>query len=124
ATDTSRFLQAQTQPSPGQLRIPSRIATRLRMVETNLNVLAARSSGGVVDGVLSILSGSLILTLAVVLHDDENVRPGFLYVYGGAAVARGGLQIALSPDPADASIQYAHLPMGTPREVIQRLRFG
>jgi hypothetical protein len=107
-----------------EIRIPPRIATRLRVLESDFNALAARGGNSIVDGVLSILTGGLTITLAVLLADEPNIPEEYLYLYGGATVARGIIDLVLMPNPSDAAIAFAHMPMGSPREVMTRLRYG
>lgn len=106
-----------------EIRIPPRIATRLRVLESDFNALSARGGNSIVDGVLSILTGGLTITLGVLLA-DELIAEEYLYLYGGATVARGIIDLVLMPNPSDAAIAFAHMPMGSPREVMTRLAYG
>ena len=106
-----------------EIRIPPRIATRLRVLESDFNALSARGGNSIVDGVLSILTGGLTITLGVLLA-DELIAEEYLYLYGGATVARGIIDLVLMPNPSDAAIAFAHMPMGSPREVMMRLSYG
>jgi hypothetical protein len=102
------------------LRIPSRTATKLRVLDADLTYLAARG-GSIVDGILSIVTGGLSITLGFLI--DNEVR-NFLFVYGSAGVARGVLDIILDPNVSSAAIEFNHMPMGTLAEVEARVRFG
>jgi hypothetical protein len=104
------------------VRIPSRTATRLRVLDADFNALAARGGNALVDGILSILTGGLAITLGIVV-DHELLSP-YLYVYGGAGVVRGILDLTLVPNTSDAAIHFAHMPMGTMAEVNARLEYG
>ena len=106
----------------GGARIPSRMATRLRVLDSDFTALSSRGGNHIVDGVLSILTGGLAITLGV-LFDDELISP-YLYLYGGAGVVRGVLDLSLTPDPSELAIQFAHMPMGNMGEVVARLHFG
>lgn len=123
ATRASDGAIAETAAETEGVRIPSRIATRLRVLDADLNVLSSRGSNGLVDGILSILSGGLSITLGFVINDDSPIAT-WLFLYGGANVARGILNIALAPDPSEHAIQFSHMPMGTVGEVKARLRYG
>lgn len=103
------------------VNIPSRIATRLRVLERNLQSLAG-GSNAVLDGVLSFLTGGLFISIGV-LSDDQRYSP-YLYVYGGASIARGIVELAVVPNTNEVAIAYANMPMSTVREVKDRLRFG
>ena len=116
-------------PSAGQslgvsegVRIPSRIATRLRVLDADFNALASRGSNALVDGILSILTGGLAITLGIVV-DDELLSP-YLYVYGAAGVLRGIIDLTLMPNPSEAHITFTHMPMNTMAQVESRLEYG
>ncbi|MGE0790202.1 MAG: hypothetical protein AB7S26_31295 [Sandaracinaceae bacterium] len=112
-----------TEPMPDAptVRIPSRVTTRLRALDASLRSLAARGGGNIVNAVLSMLTGGLSVTLGAFAAEPMNI---YLYVYGGAAAARGVLDLALTPDASGAAITYQHMPMTDEREVEARLRFG
>lgn len=105
-----------------QLHIPSRIATRIRVLDRDLTALSVRGGSHIVDGVLSILTGGLVVALGVVI-DNAALAPYF-YVYGGAGIVRGVIDLSVTPDASDAAIAYGHMSMGTVDEVKERLRFG
>lgn len=104
------------------VRIPSRIATRLRVLDADFNALASRGSNALVDGILSILTGGLAITLGYFV-DHEFLSP-YLYVYGAAGVARGIIDLTLMPDPRDPYIEFSHMPMNTMEQVHARLDYG
>lgn len=108
------------------VRIPSRLATRLRVLDGSLTALAARGSG-IIDGVLSIVSGGLSVGLGVYIHrrdPGEKYLASYLYLWGGANIARGIIDLALRPRAQRPAIQFSHLPMGNLDEVEARLQFG
>ena len=111
---------AQTAPTEG-IRIPSRIATRLRVLDADFAAIASRS-GSLVNGILSIVTGGISITIGILVN-DELISP-YLYVFGGAGVARGIIDLLLSPNPHDAYIQYSHMPMRNAEEVQARLEYG
>ncbi len=49
------------------VRIPSRIATRLRVLDANFATLSSRGGSSLVDGILSIVTGGLAITLGLVV---------------------------------------------------------
>jgi len=112
---------ADTEDAEPRVRIPSRIATRLRVLDADFAAVASRS-GGLVNGILSIVTGGLSITLGF-LVDDEYLSP-YLFVFGGAGVARGVIDLLLTPNTHDPYVQFSHMPMRTTQEVYAKLAFG
>jgi hypothetical protein len=114
---------------PGStLQIRSSISTRLRSLDADLQVLAARGGGSVVDGVLAIVMGATSVGIGIFM-DASGSAPGpsmtpYLYLYGGAGIVRGVLDFVFMRNPSGVAITYAHMPMGNLGEVRARLRFG
>ena len=109
-------------PEDNDLRIPSRISTRLRVLSTDLDALSARGGSSMASGVLSIVSGGLSITLGL-LFDDPTFSV-FFYVFGSAQVARGTIDLILAPDPYTPALEFTHMPMRDIHEVKLRLRHG
>ncbi len=107
--------------SSSDVHIPSSIATRLRALDADLQILAARGGGSIVDGVLSMLTGGVSITIGILINGPPS---NYLYVYGSVGVVRGILSLALMTNPSSAAIQYSHMSMGTQSEVRARLRYG
>ncbi|MFK7991881.1 MAG: hypothetical protein AB8I08_38040 [Sandaracinaceae bacterium] len=105
------------------LRIPSRVTTRMRSLDASLRALGA-SGSNVVNAVLSMLTGGLSITLGVLRDPNDDWLSAYLYVYGGAAAARGGLELLLAPDASGQAIRYQHMPITTNEQVRARVRFG
>lgn len=111
------------------VRIPSGIATRLRALDSDFQVLAARGGGSIVDGVLGILTGGLTITIGILLLNEPagagglNMSP-YLFTYGGASAVRGILDLVLMTNPSGPAITFAHMPMTTMEEVQARLDYG
>ena len=111
------------------VRIPSGIATRLRALDSDFQVLAARGGGSIVDGVLGILTGGLTITIGILLLNEPagpgglNMSP-YLFTYGGASAVRGILDLVLMTNPSGPAITFAHMPMTTMEEVQTRLDYG
>ncbi|MGF1467455.1 MAG: hypothetical protein ACFCGT_15125 [Sandaracinaceae bacterium] len=119
-------------PSPGRVpvtarddstdvRIPSRIITRIRALDASLQALAARSGSHIVNAILSLVTGGVTITLGALNSDNF---PAYLYVYGGVSALRGILELTLTPNPRGPAIRFSVMPMRTPEEVRDRLRFG
>lgn len=109
-----------------QLRVPAHIGTRLRVLSTDINTLGARGGGGIADGIFSVVTGGLMITLAVAFGgspDTESVAP-LLYCLGGASLGSGLIELIVVPNPYTAMLEYSHMPMTSVAEVKQRLRFG
>ncbi|MEM9070363.1 MAG: hypothetical protein AAGE52_17800 [Myxococcota bacterium] len=106
------------------VRIPSRTATRLRVLDGSLQALAARGGNNVLDGVLSLVSGGLSVGVAGWQWSEDRQLASYLLVWGGANVARGLIDLSLRPNASRAAIAFSHLPMGTLAEVEARLAFG
>ncbi len=112
----------------GELRIRSSISTRLRALDADLQVLAARGGGSIVDGVLAIAMGAVSIGIGVFM-DVSGSAPGpsiapYLYLYGGAGITRGVLDFVFMQNPSGVAITYTHMPMGSLSEVRARLRYG
>lgn len=113
--------------SASAVRIPSGIATRLRALDSDFQVLSLRG-GNVVGGVISMLAGGLAIALGIVGDVSygsfgTGMSP-YLYVYGGSGLARGVLELALMPNASGPAITFAHMPMTTMEEVEERLHYG
>lgn len=107
------------------VRISSKVATRLRVLSNDLRALSARGGSGVADGILSIVTGGLTITLGVLADSDGNDELStFLYVFGGASVGRGIIELVVVPDPYTPALRYTHMPMTSRQEVQARLQFG
>lgn len=115
---------ARSEASEPSIRISSRVTTRLRALDANLRSLALRGGGNVVNAVLSLLTGGLAITLGALKEPNDDAMSIYLYVYGGAAAARGILDLVLTPNAEGVAITYQHLPMTTASEVQERIRFG
>jgi hypothetical protein len=106
------------------VHIASSIATRLRALDADLQILALRGGGNIIDGILSILTGGISITLGILLDGAPDPTRNYLYVYGSVGAVRGILSLALMTNPSAAAIQYSHMAMGSTREVRARLRYG
>lgn len=108
-------------------RIPARILTRLHALDRDLTALSLRGDTRVVDGILSLVTGGASIAFGVLYADastGNNAMATYLYIYGAGSIARGVLQLTLTPSVGDAAIAYGHMPMTSVAEVRDRLRFG
>lgn len=112
------------------VHIGTSIATRLRALDADLQILAARGGGSILDGVLMLVQSAATVTWAV-LRDMNASPPGsisyaaiYLYTYAGAAATRAILSFAFMTNPSAPAIRYSHMPMGSTAEVRERLRYG
>lgn len=106
---------------PAELsRSTGRMGTRLRLLEGNLRAL--RTGPKVLDGVLTIASGALAITLGAIY--DDTLPAEYLYLSGSATAARGILDLALSPNTTEESILFENLPEATRAEIRAKLAFG
>ncbi len=103
-------------------RMPPQLATRLRVLDTDFTALSSRGGNALVDGILSIVTGGLGVALGFLV--DNDLLSTYFFLYGGAGIVRGVVDIALSPDAETPAIQFAHMPMSTMAEVRTRLRYG
>lgn len=111
------------------VHIGTTVATRLRALDADLQILAARGGGSILDGVLMLVSTAATVTWGVLL--DTSSPPGttsyaaiYLYTYAAASASRAILSFALMTNPSAPAIRYSHMPMGTMHEVRERLRYG
>lgn len=108
-------------PDADGVRIPSRVTTRLRALDANLQSLASRGGGNIVNAILSLLTGGLAITVGII--DNGPLSP-YLYIYGGVAAVRGVLDFVLTPNASGVAITYQHMPMTTQAEIRERLEYG
>lgn len=106
------------------VRIPSRTATRLRVVGSSLRTLAARGGNKLVDGILSLTSGALVIGIAGWQWSEDKQLGGYLMLYGIANVARGLIDLILTPNASRYSIEFTHMPRSSLDEVESALAFG
>ncbi len=91
-------------------------------LESDLNILALQGRGRLLDGVLSLATGALSITVGF-LVDDPFISP-YLFVYGGASAARGVATLSLNPDISGDHVEYGHLPYRNENEAAARIQFG
>ncbi|MCB9602649.1 MAG: hypothetical protein H6721_12500 [Sandaracinus sp.] len=111
-------------PRPSESAIPSRLATRLRVLDASLGALAARGNNGVVDGVLAIAGGGTLVGLGAWVREDRREMGMYMMLMGSANVVRGVVGLAITPRPSRSHVAFTHMPMGTLEEVQSRLDFG
>lgn len=113
------------------VHIPTTVATRLRALDADLQILAARGGGSILDGVLMLVSAAATVTWGVLLDTSGSLPPGsvsyssiYLYTYAGASAARAISSFILMTNPSAPAIRFAHMPMGSLSEVRERLEYG
>lgn len=104
--------------------VPPTLGTKLRVLEGDFAALSSRGGNAIVDGVVSILTGGLSITLGYVFDDGSGALAPYLYLYGGAGIARGIIDLTLIPNPSDSAIEFSHMPMRNLAEVELRLQYG
>ncbi len=128
-SDTPRALALGVEsPVAGELRLRSSVATRMRALSADLQVLSLRGDGSVVDGVLALVMGATTIGIGIAI-DLSGSSPGpsltpYLYVYGSAGILRGILDFAFMQSPSSAAVAFTHMPMADLADVRARLRFG
>lgn len=108
--------------APSSSYVPAAIGSRLSALDANLFALGQRGGNAIVDGVLSTVTGGLLITLGVVADDPR--LSTYFYLWGGSSLARAIVHFALQPNASDAAIAFAHMPMNTREEIEARLLFG
>jgi hypothetical protein len=106
------------------LHVDAATATRLRVLNGDLQALAARSSNGVLDGILGMVGGGLGITLGIFSRDSDPFISTYFYLWGAAGIARAIIDLALTPNVDDRALAFAHMPMRNASEVDARLLFG
>lgn len=109
-------------PQPPGFQLDADTATRLRVLDSDLQQLA-RGGNSVAGGVVTMASGGLSIALAFLATDDTFLR-NYLVLYGSASVLTGIAELAIRPNASGPSIAFTHMPMGNADEVQARLLFG
>jgi hypothetical protein len=99
-------------------------ATRLRVLNGDLQALAARSGNGILDGILGIVGGGLGITLGIFSRDSDPFVSTYFYMWGAAGIARAIIDLALTPNVDNRALAFAHMPMRNSSEVDARLVYG
>jgi len=122
---------ATVQEDPATARMPTRVASRMRVLGESLQTLAARGRNGIVDGTLSLLSGALGISLGIYWKRNPDPATGsdrllttYLFLWGSANLARGVVDLALVPNASSDWIRFRHMPMTGEEEIAERLAYG
>ncbi|MEM1418959.1 MAG: hypothetical protein AAGH15_28965 [Myxococcota bacterium] len=110
-----------------QRQLPRALATRLRVLGTNLQILGSRNRQRRVDGVLSVLSGGVSVGFGVWARRDETTERGlarYLFLWGSAGLVRGVVSLALDPRAQEAWAGFRSMPSRDLGEAQERLLFG
>jgi len=111
-----------TGATPYGVTISTREAARLRALDADLHLLAARSDGRYLDGSLSLVVGGAFITLGALIHDP--LFRTLLLLTGGVAASRGMIELTVLPNAEAAAAQFSRMPMASPGQVIARLAYG
>lgn len=111
-----------TVPQPTGFQVDADTATRLRVLDSDLQQLA-RSGNPVAGGVITMATGGLSIALAFLATNDDFLR-NYLVLYGSANVLTGITELAIRPNASGPSIAFTHMPMGNEQEAQARLLFG
>lgn len=114
-------------PSTSGLRLPSTISTRMRALEADLQALALRGSGYIIDGVIQLLSSGVSIAVGVLFATSggasNDAFSAYLFTMGGVGVARGLLTLLVPVTPSESAVAYAHpMPLNSYAEARARLR--
>ncbi len=110
------------------LRLPATIATRLRALEADLQALALRGAGYIIDGVIQLLSSGVSIAVGVLFATSggtgsNDAFSAYLFTMGGVGIARGLLTLLVPVTPSESAVAYAHpMPLGSYGEARARLR--
>jgi hypothetical protein len=107
----------------GGTPIAADVATRLRVIDESLTVLAARGGNNILDGVLTSLFGALSFSLSFVPDTDSEQRLA-LRLWGSTSIVRGVIEMAVPADRTEPAIRFSNMPMRGEGEVLARLTYG
>ncbi len=115
--------QSPAEPSREDIGISPSIATRLRVLESNLTVLGNRGTSPL-NGIVSLITGGVTVGIAGWQWSENPDAASYLMVWGSSYVVRGVLELAIRPNANTRAIEYAHMPMNSQEEVMARLAYG
>ena len=116
-------LEAQTVPSaPAQLLLSQSLVRRAERLGGDLAGLERRSRGRLASGIIQIGLGTGLATLGAVMANEFG--RSLLILVGAGAVAHGTFTLTLPEDAAALSRAYEALPVFTPAQLKERVRFG
>ncbi len=99
-------------------------ATLLRVLNGDLQSLAARAGNGVLDGILGIVGGGLGIALGVLSRESDPFISTYFYLWGAAGIARAVIGLSLTPKTDDRALTFSHMPMRNRSEIDARLVYG
>ena len=109
-------------PSPESEVVSSRRVALLRVLDSDLQLLAQRGENRVLDGSLQIAMGSLFVGLGIVF-DDELLR-SIMLLTGGVSVLRGVNRLTIEPNATTPAIEYRAMQAVTEQQVNAKLSYG
>ncbi|MCA9582821.1 MAG: hypothetical protein KC416_13575, partial [Myxococcales bacterium] len=113
---------AQGRPDPQPTQDERDTLAKIGVLEQDLQALSYRDGNQTLNGILSMVTGGVGITLGAVVN-DARISP-YLYVLGGVSVARGLASLVLSPDYSEPHLAFSHMPMGSAAEASARLAYG
>jgi hypothetical protein len=109
-------------PEPGSTVVSSRTVALLRVLDVDLDRLAERSDGRVLDGTLQIVVGGVFVGLGVLIEGE--LFRSIMFLSGGVSLARGINRLTLEPDAGDLALEFHHMPALNGAQVAAKLRYG
>ena len=116
--------------APG-LHIATSIATRLRVLDGDLQTLAMRGGGDYFGPIVQLVLGGAMVGFGVWMQlspssSTASWYPGYFFVTAGGSISRAILSLVLTSvnNPTGPAIRYSHMPMASSRDVRDRLRYG
>lgn len=114
------------------LHIGTSIATRLRALDADLQILAMRGGGDYFGPIVNLLLAGGLIGLGIWADTTGSLSmgsqwyPAYMYTSAAGMVARSVLSFVLASmnNPSGSAIRYAHMPMGSRSEVRARLQYG
>ena len=107
---------------PRRLVLSQPMITRARRLGSDLDVLGRRSGGRVTAGVIQISVGAAFATLGAVLSNE--IGRSLLLLVGAGTIAHGVFQLTLVEDAESLRRAYEDMPVFTPQQLAERVRFG
>ncbi len=110
-------------PAPGLAApaLPRAVEARDEALSRDLNALAGRGGGRILNGSLQLAAGVALVTIGAVLGDE--IGRSLLILFGAGALAHGITVLSL-PDAAKLAARYNHMPRLTAEQVRARIYLG
>lgn len=122
--DSARYPVGVRGPTLAAAGLDVNTATLLRVLNGDLQSLAARAGNGVLDGILGIVGGGLGIALGVLSNDGDPFISTYFYIWGAAGIARAVIDLSLQPRTDSRALAFSHMPMRNRAEIEARLVYG